>query len=241
MPPDGKLADGDIAVLTRWIKMGAPWPELPTATAAGPPKEKINDEDRAFWSFQPVRRPPVPRRRRRRLVRNPIDRFIFAEARIGGPAAGPRGRSGHADPPRHLRPDRPAADAGGGRCVRNPQSAIRSPQSKRSSTACSPARATASAGPGTGSTSSATPSPTAIGRTRYRPDAWRYRDYVIRAFNDDKPYDRFVAEQLAGDELAPDDPDGPGRHRLPAAGHLRVQPARRPPASGPTSSTTSPT
>jgi hypothetical protein len=39
-----------------------------------------------------------------------------------------------------------------------------------------------------------------------RPDAWRYRDYVIRAFNDDKPYDRFVKEQLAGDELFSDDP-----------------------------------
>jgi hypothetical protein len=40
-----------------------------------------------------------------------------------------------------------------------------------------------------------------------RPDAWRYRDYVIASFNADKPYDRFVAEQLAGDELYPDDPD----------------------------------
>ena len=39
-----------------------------------------------------------------------------------------------------------------------------------------------------------------------RPDAWRYRDYVIRAFNDDKPFDRFVIEQLAGDEAFPDDP-----------------------------------
>jgi len=40
-----------------------------------------------------------------------------------------------------------------------------------------------------------------------RPDAWRYRDYLIRSFNADKPYDRFVQEQLAGDELWPDDPD----------------------------------
>jgi Protein of unknown function (DUF1553)/Protein of unknown function (DUF1549) len=40
-----------------------------------------------------------------------------------------------------------------------------------------------------------------------RPDAWRYRDYVIRAFNADKPYDRFILEQLAGDELFPDDAD----------------------------------
>jgi hypothetical protein len=39
-----------------------------------------------------------------------------------------------------------------------------------------------------------------------RPDAWRYRDYVIAAFNADRPYDRFVKEQLAGDELYPDDP-----------------------------------
>ncbi len=40
-----------------------------------------------------------------------------------------------------------------------------------------------------------------------RPNVWRYRDYVIRAFNEDKPYDRFVKEQIAGDELYPDDPD----------------------------------
>jgi len=40
-----------------------------------------------------------------------------------------------------------------------------------------------------------------------RPDAWRYRDYVVRSFNADKPYNRFIEEQLAGDEIAPDDPD----------------------------------
>jgi hypothetical protein len=40
-----------------------------------------------------------------------------------------------------------------------------------------------------------------------RPNAWRYRDYVIRSFNADKPYDRFIKEQIAGDEMFPDDPD----------------------------------
>lgn len=50
----------------------------------------------------------------------------------------------------------------------------------------------------------------------YRPDAWRYRDYVIAAFNTDKPYDRFVMEQLAGDELFPDNPEA-----LIATGYLR--------------------
>jgi hypothetical protein len=57
---------------------------------------------------------------------------------------------------------------------------------------------------------------------RYRPGAWRYRDYIIKAFNDDKPYDRFVFEQLAGDEL--DQPDTDARV---AAGFNRLGPVRR--------------
>lgn len=52
-----------------------------------------------------------------------------------------------------------------------------------------------------------------------RPHAWRYRDYVIRSFNADKPFDRFIKEQLAGDELYPDDPDA-----LVATGFLRHYP-----------------
>jgi hypothetical protein len=50
----------------------------------------------------------------------------------------------------------------------------------------------------------------------YRPDAWRYRDYVIAAFNSDKPYDKFILEQLAGDELDPDNPEA-----VIATGYLR--------------------
>src|SRR5262249_25002579 len=52
-----------------------------------------------------------------------------------------------------------------------------------------------------------------------RGNAWRYRDYVIRSFNADKPYNRFVKEQIAGDELAPDDPE----MRI-AVGFLRMGP-----------------
>jgi hypothetical protein len=50
----------------------------------------------------------------------------------------------------------------------------------------------------------------------FRPNAWRYRDYVIKSFNADKPFDRFVKEQLAGDELFPNDPDA-----MIATGYLR--------------------
>src|SRR5438874_3278798 len=64
-----------------------------------------------------------------------------------------------------------------------------------------------------------------------RPNAWRYRDYVIGAFNADKPYDRFVKEQLAGDELWPDDPQarvatGFNRH-YPDESNARVLMQRR--------------
>lgn len=52
-----------------------------------------------------------------------------------------------------------------------------------------------------------------------RPNAWRYRDYLVRSFNADKPYDRFITEQLAGDELAPEDPE-----MLIAVGYLRSGP-----------------
>jgi hypothetical protein len=54
---------------------------------------------------------------------------------------------------------------------------------------------------------------------KIRPHAWRYRDYVIRSFNEDKPYDRFILEQIAGDEIFPDDPDA-----LVATGFARLSP-----------------
>src|SRR4029077_61615 len=52
-----------------------------------------------------------------------------------------------------------------------------------------------------------------------RPDAYRYRDYVIRALNDDLPYDRFIRQQIAGDELEPHNPDA-----LVATGIIRLYP-----------------
>ena len=64
-----------------------------------------------------------------------------------------------------------------------------------------------------------------------KPNAWRYRDYVIRSFNDDKPYDRFVREQLAGDELPRSTARLDHRHRLLPAGHLGRRAGRS--AAGP--------
>ena len=63
---------------------------------------------------------------------------------------------------------------------------------------------------------------------RYLPGLWRYRDYVIESFNRDKPLDRFIAEQLAGDEMAADGPQSHAdRELLAAAGFHRLGPVRR--------------
>ena len=56
------------------------------------------------------------------------------------------------------------------------------------------------------------------------PYAWRYRDYVIAAFNEDTPYDQFVREQIAGDLLPSDDPDGVNRRGIVATGFLALGP-----------------
>jgi hypothetical protein len=61
-------------------------------------------------------------------------------------------------------------------------------------------------------------------RDEFRPTAWRYRDYVIAAFNNDEPYDQFLREQLAGDELAGDRTDATAQGQRIATGYLRVGP-----------------
>jgi hypothetical protein len=78
---------------------------------------------------------------------------------------------------------------------------------KSSSMSCWRARAMASAGRSIGWTSCAMRRAMATTQDAYRPSVWPYRDYVIKSLNDDKPYDQFVREQLAGDEIAPNDPN----------------------------------
>src|SRR6266700_5623987 len=72
MPPQGKLSDEDVSNLAAWVKMGAVWPQ--SAPAAASAEYKIRPEQRAFWAFQPVRKPPVPEGK----SPSAIDRFILA-------------------------------------------------------------------------------------------------------------------------------------------------------------------
>ncbi len=107
----------DIQVLTRWVELGAPWPQA-TVLAAPAAEFRITDEQRRFWSFQPVKATgPAGRGRTPRGTAAPIDRFVQAEARGPGSSSvtpvGP-GRQTRPRPPGHVRPDGAAADAGGG-------------------------------------------------------------------------------------------------------------------------------
>ncbi len=214
MPPTGKLEDKDVKALTRWVEIGAPWPgatqEQPVATR---PKEKITDEDRAFWAFQPLANPEAPRVDDQGWSLTPIDQFIFRALTEAGldPAepADPRQliRRVYFDliglPPESAVVERFAADPTPEAYAKIVDELLDNPRygERWARHWLDLARYAESDG---------------WRQDGYRPHAWRYRDYVIRSFNEDKPYDRFVQEQLAGDEIAPDDPDA-----LIATGFLR--------------------
>ncbi|HTN75301.1 MAG TPA: PSD1 and planctomycete cytochrome C domain-containing protein [Pirellulaceae bacterium] len=214
MPPEGKLKETEIAALTEWVRQGAPWPGDHGVAKAPVKREKISDEDRAFWSFQPVVNPPVPTPKDDTWSRGDIDRFVLDRLQREGlePAseATPEMlvRRLYFDltglPPTatqlddYLKNPSPtkyealvdellASPHYGERWARHWLDLVRYAESD------------------------------GYRQDRYRPHAWRYRDYVIASFNDDKPYDQFVREQLAGDEVAPHDPQA-----LAATGYLRL-------------------
>ena len=217
MPPSGKLDDDSVAVLTRWVAIGAPWPaadrDRPKPAAPG---SKITEADRSFWAFRPLAEPGVPAEREDAWSKNPIDGFILQGLAHRGLA--------------------PAAEADRTTLIRRASFDLLglppSPGEVEAFLAdTSPAAYEAMidrmlASPKYGERWARHwldlvryAESDGFRQDAYRPDAWRYRDYVVRSFNADKPYDRFVTEQLAGDEVAPDDPE----NRV-ATGFLRLTP-----------------
>ena len=215
MPPAKKLPDNQVADLTRWVEMGSPWPGGDVATGdlrKGP--FKITDQDRNHWAFRPIGRPAVPAVGGAAGVVNPIDAFLMAQLATKGLKPNPPAET-------HELLRRLYYDLTG--LPPTPRE-VESFLADRSPTAYEDLVDRLLASPRYGE---------AWGRhwldlVRYaetnsyerdgaKPNAWRYRDYVIRAFNQDKPYDRFVREQIAGDEL----PDG-GADGLIATGFYRL-------------------
>ncbi len=207
MPPKGKkLPDEQIALLTEWVKMGAPWPEEPGQKMTKRAKGKITDGDRAWWAFQPVVKvePPVLENA---PTAQPIDRFIRSRLAAEG-----------------LKPAPPAPAEKLARRLYfdliglppTPQQVADFVKDHAAQPAAAVERLVDSllANPRYGERWARHwldlvryAESDGYRVDDYRPNAWRYRDYVIRSFNADKPYDRFVQEQLAGDELWPELPE----------------------------------
>lgn len=82
MPPEKKLPDDEIAMLTRWVKLGAPWPEDPHGDAAAVTDAKKDAKN--HWAFQPVQRPELPAVKKKGWVKSPIDNFVLAKLETAG-------------------------------------------------------------------------------------------------------------------------------------------------------------
>jgi cytochrome c553 len=205
MPKNSKMSDDAIADLTAWVKMGAPWPggdEKDTTTNA--PKEFDLKERSKHWAFQPLKPGEPPPVKNAEWPRNAIDRYILAKLEAN-----------------KLKPAAPA----------DKRTLLRRVTFDLTGLPPSPAEIEAFL-----ADDSAEAYEKVVNRlldsprygerwarhwldlVRYAetyghefdielPEAYEYRDYVIRAFNDDVPYDQFVTEQIAGDLL-----DKPRRH-----------------------------
>jgi hypothetical protein len=193
MPPAAPLAASEIEVLKRWIDRGAEWPE---ASAAKPAPRTT------WWAFQKVVRPEVSRSGDP-WVKNEVDEFIVEKLKANALQPSPAA-------PRATLARRVYFDLWGLPPTRDQ---IREFVEDRSPDAWSKLVDKLLASPHYGEKwgrhwlDLVRYSDTAgFELDSYIHDAWRYRDWVVQAFNEDKPYDRFIEEQIAADELFPEDP-----------------------------------
>lgn len=200
MPPQSRLSEAEIATLSEWIQRGAPDPRKATTAAAAPLTGMSLEEGRQFWAFQPVANPPPPEVKNQEWVRTPIDAFILATLQANGLAPAPPAdkrtllRRVYLDmiglPPTPAEVDAFVADESPGAFARVVERLLQSPQYgvHWGRHWLDVARYADSNG---------------LDENLAFGTAWRYRDYVVDAFNHDKPFNRFLMEQVAGD-LLPD-------------------------------------
>jgi cytochrome c553 len=221
MPPMGKLPDQQIADITAWVKLGAPWPEMATSGVEQKKsgKYEFTAEDRAFWSFQPVKDYPIPAVKNAAWPRSPIDNFILAKLEEKGlkptlPASklallrrATFDLTGLPPTPREI--DHFLSDHSPDAFAKVVDRLLASPRygERWGRHWLDVARYADSTG--------------ADEDIRY-PYAWRYRDYVIDAFNHDLPYNQFLMEQLAGDLLPAEKPGEVNRRGIVATGFLAL-------------------
>jgi hypothetical protein len=203
MPPKGKLEESEIAVFREWLRRGAPYNsarEIHGSKITATQANVVSAETKRYWAFKPVVRPPVPQVAQNDWSRNPIDAYIFSRLVAKG-----------------LRPNPAASKA---QLIRRAfydltglpptQAEVVSFQNNPSPAAFEEVIDDLLARPQYGEKWGRHwldlvryAESNGYERDGWKPQVWRYRDYVIKAFNDDKAYDRFLQEQLAGDELRP--------------------------------------
>jgi mono/diheme cytochrome c family protein len=206
MPPTGQMSEAQTGAIVRWVREGLPWPkdlhEIEFEAEPGPPP--VNEETKSFWSFQPVTKPTVPSVPEGAVVHNEIDAFIVARLHEQGLTASEPAsaqeliRRAHYGvtglPPSAETVQRFSADPTREAWKQTVNELLESPHYgehwgrhwldlvRYAET-------------------------NSYERDSAKPFIWRYRDYVIQSLNDDKPYDQFITEQIAGDELDQPTPD----------------------------------
>ena len=218
MPPKARLADEQVADLARWIAEGAAWPGEAAPTPAGRSDAKYEKLRREHWAWQALSRPRPPEVRDASWPRDDVDRFILAGLEAKGL--------------------RPVDDAPRGDLIRRVAFDLIGLPPTSEEVDAFVAAASPKAFEGLVDRLLASPAfgekwgrhwldvarfaeSSGSSRNLPMPHAWRYRDYVVDAFNADKPYDQFVREQVAGDLLPAASPAEREEHQI-ATGFLAV-------------------
>ena len=216
MPPESKLSPRQIDDLARWVEMGAPFPAIKgSASVAGKPPR-----DPDHWAFQPPGLPQLPAVRDGAWPQTPIDPFVLARLESMGLApASPADKPALARrvtfdltglPPTPVEIDQFIADVRPDAFERLVDRLLSSPAygERWGRHWLDVARYADSNG---------------LDENVAHGNAWRYRDYIVGAFNGDKPFDRFLSEQLAGD-LLPAETQSERHEQLIATGFLAIGP-----------------
>ncbi len=221
MPPSGKLPDNEIALLRKWVADGAFWPKESATSAPAPNTgKKITNADRQWWSFQPVKDPAPPAVNNTAWAKSPLDRFILAKLEE-----------------KHLSPAPPAQkltllrratyDLTGLPPTTDEISAFLADNSPQ---AFAKVVDRLLASPQYGERwgrhwldVARFADSTGMDEDHVYPNAFRYRDYVVNAFNADLPFNRFIEQQIAGD-LLPSATPGERQQGITATGFLALGP-----------------
>ncbi len=219
MPPKGKMSDEEVAVLTRWVELGLPWPGEGSGSDVAKPasgEELYRDAREHLWSLQPIVRPPLPQVKDAAWPRKAIDYYVLAKLEAAGLTPSPEAdrrtliRRATFDllglPPTPEEVESFIADESPDAYEKLIDRLLASPAygERWGRHWLDVARYADTKG-------------YAFGKERKFPYAFTYRDWVIQSLNADMPYDEFVVQQLAADRL----PDNPPRQHA-ALGLLTV-------------------